>query len=186
MPTPSLGQAEDRIRPGRVPPRGRPVRAGLGQVQGQRDVPPRPGRPEDAGPVQRGLRCLRRAWGRLKIGYDPAVFPRAVDLFARASDRFRDSETYRLDLVALRTQALSNEAYDAYAEIAAALGAGDRAAVELLGPEPFYRLGTYQSQAIRYGDTPEERRNSLRNAMMLVTYWAGSDASSDDRSEEHT
>jgi alpha-N-acetylglucosaminidase len=134
-------------------------------------------------------------WGSVKIGYDPAVFARAVDLFARAADRFRDTETYRLDLVAFRAQVLSNEANDVSGELDAALGERNRAAFdsaadrflrlgratdELLGTEAFYRLGTYRGQALRYGDTPEERRNSLRNAMMLVTYWGGNDFSSDD------
>lgn len=134
-------------------------------------------------------------WGSLEPGYDPAVFARAVDLFARAGDRFRDIETYRLDLVALRTQVLSNEAYAASADLASALGARDRAAFDkaaerflglgratndLLNTEAFYRLGTYQGQALRYGDTPEERRNSLRNAMMLITYWGGDNRNSEE------
>ena len=135
-----------------------------------------------AGPVS--------TWGSLKIGYDPAVFARAVDLFARAAERFRDSETYRLDLVALRTQLLSNEANGVSAELAAALAEKNRAAFdraadrllrlgratdELLNTDAFYRLGTYQAQALRYGDTQAERMGSLRNAMMLVTYWGGND-----------
>lgn len=129
-------------------------------------------------------------WGSLDIGYDPAVFARAVDLFARAGARFRDVETYRLDLVAFRTQVLSNEAWRVSSELASALGARNRAAFEeaagrfldlgratdeLLDTEAFYRLATYQAQALRYGSTPEERRNCLRNAMMLITYWGGND-----------
>ena len=70
-------------------------------------------------------------WGSLTLGYDPAVFARAVDLFARAGDRFRDSETYRLDLVAFRAQVLSNEAKQACDELEAALGERNRAAFEL-------------------------------------------------------
>jgi alpha-N-acetylglucosaminidase len=134
-------------------------------------------------------------WGTAKINYDPALFARAVDLFARAADRFRDSETYRLDLVALRVQVLSNEANGVSGELDAALATGNRAEFEgaagrflrlgratdeLLGTEAFCRLGTYEAQALRYGDTPEERRNSLRNGLMLVTYWGGNDSSSDD------
>jgi alpha-N-acetylglucosaminidase len=134
-------------------------------------------------------------WGGLKIGYDAAVFARAVDLFARAADRFPDSETYRLDLIAMRTQALSNEANGVAAEMDAALGERNRAAFDgaadrllrvgratdaLLGTEAFYRLRTYEDKALRYGDTRQERSNSLRNALMLVTYWAGNDRSSED------
>ncbi|HEY5080282.1 MAG TPA: alpha-N-acetylglucosaminidase [Opitutaceae bacterium] len=134
-------------------------------------------------------------WGSLKLEYDPAVFARAVDLFARAAERFRDSETYGLDLVSLRTQALSNAATAVSAEVDAALASRDRAAFEgaaarflalgretdrLLEPEPFYRLGTYEAQALRYGQTDGEKRTSLRDAMMLITYWGGDDRKSYD------
>jgi len=134
-------------------------------------------------------------WGTVKIGYDPAAFARAVDLFARAADRFRDTETYRLDLVAFRAQVLANEANGVAAELDAAVADGNRKAFdsaadrflllgratdELLNSEAFYRLGTYEGQALRYGDTPEERRNSLHNALMLVTYWGGDDRNSDE------
>jgi alpha-N-acetylglucosaminidase len=134
-------------------------------------------------------------WGSLEIGYDPAVFAHAVDLFARAAPKFRDSETYRLDLVALRTQALSNEAFDVSSDIASALKgrnrpAFDRAAGrflqigratdELLGTEERFRLTTYENQALGYGDTAAEREECLRNALMLVTYWGGNDRKADD------
>jgi alpha-N-acetylglucosaminidase len=134
-------------------------------------------------------------WGSLKIGYDPAVFAHAVDLFARAAERFGDSETYRLDLVALKAQVLANEANDVSGELDAALGERNRAAFEsvadrflrlgratdkLLDTGAPYRLATYQGQAMRYGDTPQERASSLHNLMMLVTYWGGNETSSDD------
>jgi alpha-N-acetylglucosaminidase len=123
------------------------------------------------------------------------VFARAVGRFARAEPRFRDSETYRLDLVAFRTQVLSNEAYAVSGKLDSALAAGDRAGFEgaadrllrlgratdeLLDTEPFYRLGTYQAQALRYGETPDEKRTSLQDAMMLITYWGGDDTTSYD------
>lgn len=134
-------------------------------------------------------------WGSLAIGYDTAVFARAVELFARASGRFSGSETYRLDLVALRTQALSNEARRVSGELDAALGQRDRPAFEgaagrllrlgretdaLLDTEPFYRLATYQAQALRYGTTAQEKAVSIGNALTLVTYWGGNDRSSDE------
>jgi alpha-N-acetylglucosaminidase len=134
-------------------------------------------------------------WGSLKIGYDPAAFARAVGLFERAAGRFRDSQTYRLDLVAFKAQVLSNEAQRASSDLDAALakkdrGAFDRAAdhflrlgaatATLLETEPSYRLATYQVQALRYGQTAEEKKASLRNAMMLVTYWGGDDRRVDD------
>jgi alpha-N-acetylglucosaminidase len=134
-------------------------------------------------------------WGSLSLAYDPAVFASAVERFGRASGRFRDSETYRLDLVALRLQVLSNDALRISGEVQAAETAKNRAAFEdaatrfmdagraadqLLDTEPFYRLATYRGRALRYGDTDAERTNSLRNAMALVTYWAGDDRNKDE------
>jgi alpha-N-acetylglucosaminidase len=116
-------------------------------------------------------------------------------LFEGARDRFKDSETYRLDLVALRLQQLSNEALGAAQGADQAARRRDRGAFEdasgrllrlgsdadsLLDSEPFFRLATYRGQALRYGDTDAERRSSLRNAMALVTYWAGSDRNADE------
>jgi len=134
-------------------------------------------------------------WGSLKIGYDPAVFAHAVDVFARAASRFRDSETYRLDLISLRTQVIANEAYGVSGEISAALAHRNRPAFEnaverflglgratdrLLDTEPFYRLSTYENQSLNCGDTPAEKRNCLRNALTLITYWGGGARNSEE------
>jgi alpha-N-acetylglucosaminidase len=134
-------------------------------------------------------------WGSLELGYDPSAFARAVELFARARDRFRDSEPYRLDLVAFRTQLLSNEAKRVSSELGSAFERRDQAAFDkaadaflelgratdrLLGTEAFYRLSTYLDQAMRYGKTPEEKGTCLHNALTLVTYWDGNDRSTDE------
>lgn len=134
-------------------------------------------------------------WGSLKIGYDTAIFAHAVEVFSKAKNRFKDCETYRLDLVDLRTQVMANEASDVSGEISAALLQRNRPAFEkavdrflqigratdaLLGTESRYRLATYEEQAVRYGDTPAEKQDSLRNALTLVTYWGGNDRTSED------
>jgi alpha-N-acetylglucosaminidase len=134
-------------------------------------------------------------WGSVTLPYDAADFERAVTLFARAADRFKDSETYRLDLVSFRLQALSNEALGVSREVDAALKQRDRASFEdasgrfmrlgasadrLLDTEPFFRFSTYQAQALRYGSTDAERSSSLHNEVTLVTYWAGDDRKSDE------
>jgi alpha-N-acetylglucosaminidase len=133
-------------------------------------------------------------WGSLFIGYDQALFAKACDLFAKAEGRFAGSETYHRDWVTLKSQALSNEAYGAALRLDAAIAAGKRDAFEdsardllrlgaetdaLQGTVEAWRLSTYQARALRYGRTPAEKRESLRNAMMLVTYWGGEDRSTD-------
>lgn len=134
-------------------------------------------------------------WGHLKPEFDAAVFARAVDIFARAAVRFKDSETYRRDLIDLRMQVVSNEAFEISNEISAAYSeknrpafvrAADRflqlgrAADRLLDSEPNCRLRTYEDQALAYGHSSAEKKNCLRNALMLVTYWGGNDRKSDN------
>ena len=134
------------------------------------------------------------AWGTLDIGYDPKEFERAVALFERASARFSGSETYRLDLTALRLQAASNRALGAAREVDRALRSGDRAAFRragdsllelgrqtdgLLDDYPFYRLSTHVIQARRYGVTAREKDDCVRNLLTLVTYWGGNDRGDD-------
>lgn len=134
-------------------------------------------------------------WGSLKVGYDTAVFAHAVDLFAKAQVRFLGSETYRQDLLALRVQVMANEALEVSGKISDALLRKDRPAFEesvgrflglgratdaLLGTETCSRLATYEDQALRYGDTVAERRECLRNALTLITYWGGSDRNSEE------
>ena len=135
------------------------------------------------------------AWGSLKIGYDPALFEHAVDLFVRAGDRLRGSETYALDRIALELQLDANRANAAALGLGAALQSRDRAAFDakakdllglgagsnlILDADPFYRLETYRSQALRYGATQQEKANCLRNALSLITFWGGDDRTSDD------
>jgi alpha-N-acetylglucosaminidase len=134
-------------------------------------------------------------WGGIRLAYDPAVFARAVGLFARASGRFSDSETYRLDLVSFRLQALSNEALGVSRELDDDIRQRNRPAFEdaagrflrlggeaneLLDSDPFYRLDAHKAQAVAYGRTASEKSSDLRNAMTLVTYWAGDDRKADD------
>ena len=134
-------------------------------------------------------------WGSLKLPYGPAAFARAVELFARASPRFKDSETYRLDLISFRLQVFSNDALAVSGDLADAVGKRNRAAFEdasgrflrlgasadrLLGSDPFFRLSAYRDSALAYGRTLEEGRSSLQNAMTLVTYWAGDDRNADE------
>ena len=95
-----MGQPGHRLRHGRVRPRGRPVRAGRGQVQGQRDVPPGSRRLQDAGPVERGPARLRPSWTRPSgQGTGPRSRSAAGRFLrlGRATDELLDTEaSYRL------------------------------------------------------------------------------------------
>ena len=41
----------------------------------------------------------------------------------------------------------------------------------LLNTHPYYRLSTWQQQAVNAGHTEKEKTNNMLNLMMLITYW---------------
>lgn len=133
-------------------------------------------------------------WGPLAKKYDTTKFLEGVRLFAGAQERFAGSETYRIDLVNLLRQVVSNRADGVFDEVMTAYNAKDRAAFdasatrflalhdlenELLGQHPLFRVSTYQQQALASGATPEEQAYNLRNGMTLITYWGENDRSQD-------
>ena len=126
------------------------------------------------------------SWGSLKKGYDTAVFAAAVKRFAKAAPLFINSDTYKIDLINFMRQVLSNQADKVFAAMVQAYNEKNIATFKmvtkqflqladetegLLDTHPYYRLSTYQQQALQAGNTPEEKKNNLYNAMMLITYW---------------
>jgi alpha-N-acetylglucosaminidase len=126
------------------------------------------------------------SWGTLKKGYDIEVFSKAVRLFAKAAPAFKASDTYHIDLVDLLRQVLANKADTVFASMVTAYNeknsmAFDKAANHflqlcsltdtLLNTHPYYRLSTWQQQAMNAGNTKKEKTNNMLNLMMLITYW---------------
>jgi alpha-N-acetylglucosaminidase len=137
-------------------------------------------------------------WGTLKKNYDTALFAKAVKLFMRGAGRLKGSDTYQIDRINFQRQVLANRADAVFAEVVTAFNNKDSAAFEravgrflrlhdetetLLNGHPFYRLETYKQQALRSGATPEERRNNLSNALMLITYWGENNRKEDNLHE---
>lgn len=127
-------------------------------------------------------------WGNLKKGYDTAVFVQAVQVFAKAAPSFVRSETYKIDLVNFTRQVIANRADKVFADMVASYETKDLTSFKLassaflrlcdqentlLNTHPYYRLSTYQQEALRSGNTPAEKSNNMLNAMMLITYWGG-------------
>jgi len=162
-----------------------------------------PGRQE--GPPENIL-CARPAldiksvstWGTLKKNYDTAMFAKGVKLFARALAQFANSETYQIDLINFTRQVLSNSADKVFAEMVNAynnknVNAFDSAtrsflklhtlSNELLNCNAYYRLTTWQQQALHVGNTSAEKKNNLHNAMMLITYWGENNRKEDNLHE---
>ncbi len=138
------------------------------------------------------------SWGRLKKGYDTALFVKAVRVFASAAPQFANSETYKIDLINFVRQVLSNRADTIFANMVTAYNEKNTNAFntaanafltlhtltdELLNTHPYYRLSSYQQQALRSGNTAAEKKNNLHNAMMLITYWGENNRNEDNLHE---
>ncbi|UYQ92124.1 alpha-N-acetylglucosaminidase [Chitinophaga horti] len=131
-------------------------------------------------------------WGNLRKGYDTALYVQAVKAFAKAAPVFTGSETYKIDLVNFTRQVIANRADKVFADVVNAYQAKDKNAFNaasqaflqlcddeetLLNTQPYFRLRTYQQKAIRGG------ANDFLNAMMLITYWGGTDHNEDNLHE---
>lgn len=137
-------------------------------------------------------------WGTLRKNYDIAAYLRAVKLFAAAAPFFKGSDTYAIDLINFTRQVLANAADSVLAGVVSACQQKDLAAFDwqtahfltlsdqmdsLLNIHASYRLSAYQRAALADGHTPEEKKNNLHNAMMLITYWGGNDPKEDNLHE---
>lgn len=148
------------------------------------------GSPENVLCARPGLKLkFVSSWGQLAKMYDPNQFREAAILFAKALPEFGDVSTYRLDLINLLRQVIANDADSVYANLVAAYDSRNKAQFEreatafltlidleneLLAQDPFFRLSTWQQQAHNSGNTEYEKKNNVRNLMILITYWGGS------------
>lgn len=137
-------------------------------------------------------------WGNLKKGYDTAVFVKAVTHFYKAAPAFTGSETYKIDLINFARQVLANRADKVFAEFVNDYHAKDLTSFklssgkflqlcdlenDLLNAHAYFRLPTYQKQAVNAGNTKLEKTNNLLNLMMLTTYWGGHNEKEDNLHE---
>ncbi|OQP60567.1 hypothetical protein A3860_32650 [Niastella vici] len=138
------------------------------------------------------------SWGKLKKGYDTALFVKAVKAFAAAAPAFANSEPYKIDLINFTRQVLANRADQVFDNLVKAYTGKNTAAFntaanefltlhtrtnDLLNTHSWYRLSSYQQQALRAGNTPVEKKNNLHNAMMLITYWGENNRKEDNLHE---
>jgi len=135
------------------------------------------------------------SWGTLRKNYDTVLYAQAVELFSRAAPQFKNSETYRIDQINFTRQVLANRADIFFADLVAAYNQHDARGFDkatgkflrlhvlsedLLNGDAWFRLATYRQQALDAGNTIQEKKNNLRNAMMLITYWG-----EDNRKEDY-
>ncbi|MDP4184745.1 MAG: alpha-N-acetylglucosaminidase C-terminal domain-containing protein, partial [Bacteroidota bacterium] len=130
--------------------------------------------------------------------YDVNKFEEAVKLFVQVAPEMKNSETYRIDLINLSRQVLANKGDIVFQQIVEAVNHKDLKAFDdasahflymisltddLLHNDPYFCLSKWQKQALRLGNTSEEKEMYLHNLMMLITYWGENDPKVDNLHE---
>ena len=130
-------------------------------------------------------------WGPKKMQYDPKLLEQALLLFRKAAASFPESETYKYDLVDLSRQVMANHGRIAYKRVVDAYNNRDKQELSaqaeqfinlillqdrLLQTDRHFLLGNWLKQAAAYGSTEADRKQSLLNARMQITYWGPDDS----------
>ena len=130
-------------------------------------------------------------WGPKKMQYDPKFLEQALLLFRKAATSFPESETYKYDLVDLSRQVMANHGRIAYKRVVDAYNNRDKQELSaqaeqfinlillqdrLLQTDRHFLLGNWLKQAAAYGSTEADRKQSLLNARMQITYWGPDDS----------
>lgn len=130
-------------------------------------------------------------WGNGVVAYDKRDFEKAVKLFTRDIDKFKNSEGYRFDLIDFLKQVLSNTAQEYQRCLARAYKERDVIAFmkwsdkfmslisytdEILSGEKVFTLGNWISKAKALAKDYDDFSKKLFefNARALITTWAGS------------
>ncbi|KIA96535.1 hypothetical protein OC25_01965 [Pedobacter kyungheensis] len=147
--------------------------------------------------------CIRPAldtkpvshWGTRVRTYDLTKFKQAVLEFAKAAPAFKNADTYQIDLINMLRQVLANDGEQVFQEMVKAYHEKNveqfnqysaqfremiRLTDDLLSAHPYYQLNTYKAQALKLGKTAAEKKENIRNAMMLITYWGENNPAEDN------
>ncbi|SDD07885.1 alpha-N-acetylglucosaminidase [Pedobacter soli] len=147
--------------------------------------------------------CIRPAldtkpvshWGTRVRTYDLVKFKQAVLEFAKAAPAFKNADTYQIDLINMLRQVLANDGEQVFQEMVKAYNEKNtqefnrfstqftdmiRLTDDLLSAHPYYQLNTYKAQALKLGKTAAEKKENIRNAMMLITYWGENNPAEDN------
>lgn len=126
------------------------------------------------------------SWGRLAKNYDLELYREAVTLLSKSLYEYDNVRTFKIDLINFLRQLIANEADSVYVDIINSYGKRNANCFhkstssfldmidtenELLAHDSFFRLSSWQKQAINYGNNPKEKKLNLQNLMMLITYW---------------
>ncbi len=130
-------------------------------------------------------------WTDTALYYNPQELAKAWTLLINCADQFRNSDGFQYDLVDVTRQVLANYADQVHQELAKAYQDKDMAAFQksseeflqlitdmntLLGTRRDFLLGTWLSDARRWGVTKQEKDLYEFNARDLITLWGGKDS----------
>lgn len=153
---------------------------------------------ETGGPVESYI-CARpadtikhvSAWGNAQIFYDPDQVVTAWETMYEARNKFRESDTYRYDLVDLTRQVLGDYFKALHQEAVKAFGRHDtqrfkrltarmldviRDDDRLLSSRKEFYAGTWIGQAEKAGTDPQEKKRFVANAKRQITTWTDYDS----------
>jgi len=125
-------------------------------------------------------------WGSKKLPYDPVIFYKAADRFAKAATRFSASATYRYDLVDIWRQVIALNGREPYAVLMKGwrehnlplFEAGKEQFLHLLrlqdrwtATNSAFCLDTWVQQARNMLPDEKDKDQAEWNAKMQITYW---------------
>jgi alpha-N-acetylglucosaminidase len=138
------------------------------------------------------------SWGSAKKKFDVLRYKEGVHSFVGARSSFTGSKTFQIDLVNFLKQDIADDADTVFGSLVQAYEHGEAWTFEehagkfislldrtdsLLNTNAWFRFDTWLKQAAASATTPEEKKNNLLNALMLVTYWGGTDPKEDNLHE---
>jgi alpha-N-acetylglucosaminidase len=123
-----------------------------------------------------------------KFPYDESQYEKAVNLYAKCAEEYKNLETYQYDLVSLTQQAMVNRLDLIFYEIDEAIKGGNLTQFDslvakflsiypdldkLLSSHKLYMLGYWLESAKNAAPTPREKALFEYDARQIITSWGG-------------
>lgn len=138
-------------------------------------------------------------WGTRKLFYDYRILEEGLKSFLRASNNFKNSETFQYDITDIARQVLANRGQMAYDSLMKSFGQRDVVAYnrykkefivlmqfqeKLMATNKNFMVGSWIKQAKDFGKTAYEKQLAEKNARMQITFW-GPDANPNTNLHEY-
>lgn len=126
------------------------------------------------------------SWGTRKLFYDNRILEEGLKSFLKASDIFKNSETFQYDLTDISRQVVANRGQMAYDSLMKAFEQKDTVTYKrykkefldlmqlqekLMATNKNSLVGTWIKQAKDFGRTAYEKQLAEKNARMQITFW---------------